>query len=405
MEIKTLLDRLGERTRIDRRKAQLIQNTRIQFMNRNDDHVNFFTGNLLGVYPIRYKTSDKELWLNDVAEMDANDIHEGLDKIKDFDTDWIRASDPVNLSSIWLLNKFYHSSLSNRDKEEVMKNIVLMLQYKLLSSILSRFFKYPADKAAAIATYEALSRKFELKVYESWQGLLEHRTKMILDPRGIHFPTFTRLNDDRSLILMIYDIQERLKKIVKNLYVIFLKVKEQNLRIRSTSQMVEIDGKIELKDITRTHTDYLRYLEDIISDKYTFIREELIEVICEIITTLPPQILKNVLLYVSERYDQRNDRFVKPLVNETLLHAFIYLNENQGIMTNPKDIAGLIIRLKNVYMASRMSDPQLLKMKDLADNIVKRSAQSRNPTTLSAARTGLQTYLVLRAFARNHYSG
>ena len=404
MEIKKLFDQLGNKTSIDRRKMLAIQSVRTGFMNRNDDHINFFSGNLLGVYPIRYKTSDKEVWLNDIAQINERDIKEGVSNIKHFEDDWVRANDPINLSSIWLLHKFNHSNLSNRDKETALRNTVLMLQYKFLSSLMAHWFKYPADKSTAIATYEALSRKFELKLHESWQGLLEHRTTMILDPKGIHYETFNKLNDDAAIIYMIYDIQERLKKIVKNLYMVFLKVKEQNLQIRSTSQMIEIDGKMELRDLTRTHTDYLRYLEDIITDKPTFIREELIDIICEIITSLPPQILKNVLIFCSDQYNPRNDRLVKPLLSETLLHAFIYLSENQGIMSNPKDIGGLILRLKNIYMASRMSDEHLLKMKELADKIVKKSAQSRNPTTLSAARTGLQTYIVLRAFSKNYYS-
>ena len=74
-------------------------------------------------------------------------------------------------------------------------------------------------------------------------------------------------------------------------------------------------------------------------------------------------------------------------------------------MASPSDLAGLIGKLKNLYSASRMSDPQLIKMRDLADKVVGRSVKSRNSAALASVRTGLQIYFVLRAFARKYYQG
>ncbi|MNR52451.1 hypothetical protein D3C85_1723040 [compost metagenome] len=55
-------------------------------------------------------------------------------------------------------------------------------------------------------------------------------------------------------------------------------------------------------------------------------------------------------------------------------------------------------------MASRMVDPTLLKMRDLADTIVNKSSTSKNKAMQASLRTGLQLYIVLRTFTMNYYS-
>jgi hypothetical protein len=55
-------------------------------------------------------------------------------------------------------------------------------------------------------------------------------------------------------------------------------------------------------------------------------------------------------------------------------------------------------------MASRMSDPSLLKAKEMADHIVDASIHSRNVSVAAATRTGLQLYIVLRCLAMQLYS-
>jgi hypothetical protein len=44
-------------------------------------------------------------------------------------------------------------------------------------------------------------------------------------------------------------------------------------------------------------------------------------------------------------------------------------------------------------------------MRDLGDKIVKKGVISRNAAALASVRTGLQLYLILRAFSRKHYQG
>lgn len=391
--------------KIDKRFVRMLRQLRLSFVNRNSDHVQFFGGNLLGVHPVRYRTSDREQWYDEVIEANESDLVESIRDLDSIDPTWVRASDPVNLSSVWLMYRIHNtSSLSARDKEQAILDVLLLLQYKFISSIMSHFFPYPADHAVAVATYEALSKKFDLKKYGSWQALLEARSESIMARSSIHYATYTKMTDDDAVIYMVSDIQARLREIVKKTSAVFYRVKEQNLRISSTSSTIEIDGMSELLDRQRDHSRYTRYLHSVISDKPTFIRQELIDVVGDVLHTMPERYLKETLSFCSDNYGGRGDPRIEKLIDEVLLHAYDYLSNNRGIMSGPSDLGSLITKLRNIYMASRMSDPVLISMRDLADGIVSDSISSRNKAVVASVRTGLQVYIVLRAFAMNHYS-
>lgn len=406
MSIKDVFEKNCDRVKVDRRLLSQIRELRIGFVNRNEDHLAFFTGNLLGVHPIRFRTVDRQRWFDEVLEVDESDVKRDVKEVEYLDPDWVRANDAMNLSCVWLLHRIQNStSLSARDKEQGLMDVLLMMQYKLLSSIMSHYFPYPADKATALSTYEALSRKFEIKQHGSWQALLEHRCRMVLDKQSIHFTTYDRMRTDEGVAYMINDVQQRLREIVKKYRAIFQRVKDQNLRITTTSTVIELDGETEIVERTRDHTDYTKYLKDIITDKPTFIRKELVDVIADAMHTMTEDHLYQALEYSSDNFGQRGDRNIDKLIDETLLHAYRYLSDNEGVMASPSDLAGLISKLKNLYSASRMSDPQLIEMRELADKIVAKSVRSRNSAALASVRTGLQLYIVLRAFARKYYQG
>lgn len=403
--IKEVFETNCDRVRINRRLIGQIRQLRVGFVNRNEDHLAFFSGNLLGVHPIRYRTIDRQRWFDEILEIDESDLKEDLKNVDYIDPDWVRVNDVMNLSCIWLLYRIQNSTLSNRDKRDGLRDTLLMLQYKYLSSIMAHYFPYPSDQATAVATYEALSRKFEIKQHGSWQALLDHRCTMILDESSIHYDTYQDMDGSESDVpYMVNDIQQRLREIVKKYTAIFIRVKDQNLRITSTSTVIELDGETDIIERTRDHTDYTKYLKDIIQDKPTFVRQELVDIISDAMHTMNPEHLYQTLNYCSDNAGRRGDRNIDALVDETLLHAYHYISENRGLMASPSDLAGLIGKLKNLYSASRMNDPQLIKMRDLADKIINRSVKSRNSAALASVRTGLQLYIVLRSFARNYYT-
>lgn len=375
------------------------------FINKNQEHIKFFGGNLLGVNPIKFLPSDKNEFLDDILNIDESDVREkilALPSIKN--EDWVRYTDIVNLSCLYLVHLIFKmpitASFTQKNKEHAMTTVLLILQYKFFSSIMSHYFKYPADEATALATYAALTKKFAIKQQGNWYNVLLQRSQNIVADSSIHIVTLQRFDDDNDIFYMISDIQGRLKEMVKKIWVVFAEIKQMDARILSTGGTIELDGKIVVRDIQTELGPYKKYIFKVITERNSFIKQDLIQIIGSAMHTMPEAVLFDVLNYVTDHY---NDKIVVDIINETLLHAFSYLSSDRRARESMSDIGNLIAKLRALYMASRSSDEMLLKMRDLGEKIVKKVVVGRSEAAVSSVRTGFLLYIILRTFTMKHY--
>jgi len=414
--IKEVFDEGCPDLKVDREFIKKLHQYAQAFANKNDDHIAFFGGTLMGVHPVRFRTEDRNRWFDDILQADDLAIEEELHKLPAIVPSRQVSSDVMNLSCLWLTHRIYTSPhLSQKEKEDAMVDAILVLQYKFITSILAHWFRYPADEAVATATYAALSKKFGLKVHGSWRALLLARTHDILAKGTIHYRTYTNFNDDLAVVYMVNDIQGRIKDILKNIRDVFETVsKDPKGLIRSTSATVTLDGVTKVRDKQRNFIIYRRYLHEVITDKETFIRDELVDIVASAMNAMPRRHLVEALTYMAQNSGKlpsgtkvsQTHRLADPridkLIDETLTHAFAELTTNRT--TNTSDIGGLVARMRSLYMASRGSDPTLLEMRSLAEGIAADGISSRNGSVIAAVRTGILLYIVLRTFTRNHYA-
>lgn len=387
--------------KIDSSLVKKIHRYNSAFVNRNEDHVHFFGGNLLGVYPVRFRTTDRIEWYDEVLSINEDPIYERIIKLPTVNEEWVRGTDVMNLTCVWLTHKFYNTTMSHKDKEQAMVDVLMTFHFKLITSIMAHYFKYPADESVALATYAALSKKFALKQYGSWYGMLEARCRDIIDPKSIHYRTIQKFDDDAAVQYMITDIQGRLRGIVKKLYVVFDQVRAQDAKIMTMGGMVELDGKAVVRDMARNYNPYKRYLHEIVTDRVRFIKPELVGVVANAMHTMPEKLLGDSLEYVSA--NAAKDKHIDEMLDEILLHAFDYLHHDHSAFARTNDITSVITALRGVYMSSRSTDPALMKMRKLAEDVVKKSAKTKNDSVIASVRTGLCLYCVLRTLSMKHY--
>lgn len=391
---------------IDSKLVKRLSHFKHAFINKNDDHIKFFGGNLLGVEIVRYLQADRDEWFSEVLDVDDVSLTEALYSLEIINEEYKRTSDVVNLTSVWLLHAIQNSSkLSATEKEKAMIDVVYMLQVKFITSIFAHYFKFPADKEIAQAVYESLSRKYALKQAGSWNALFTERSKDVIAHNSIHFKTIKNFDDDDAILYMITDIQGRIREVVKKMYAVLIQMRDNKDRIHTTTSIaLTTDGEAILKDRQRSFSTYKRYIHSVIPDRQTFIRDEVVSVITDAMHTMSPKLFLDVLEYCSANYGKTNHTEIGDLCDETLLHAFEFLSTNRALLRNQGDLSKLLTRLRSLYMASRMVDPALLKMRDLADSIVAKSSSSKNKAMQASLRTGLELYIVLRTFTMNYYS-
>src|SRR5690606_8530371 len=144
-------------------------------------------------------------------QIDGRDLRQAILAVPTMDDVGRVAADNFNISCCWIAHRFYKSDLPPRVKEKGMKLSMDILQYKLMSSIHSHYFKFAVDQNVAEATYAELSRKFDIKRYGSWRAVLDSRSENIIATGEIHEQTIRRFDDDMAIVRMIQDIQFRLR--------------------------------------------------------------------------------------------------------------------------------------------------------------------------------------------------
>lgn len=393
---------------LDSRLAKSIQDYKTQFINRNSEHVEFFGGNLTGVQVIRFHGGDRARWFSEVLGLTQEEIDsltERVHSLKSINPEFAVSSDIMNLSCLWLTYALATSTkLNSKQREEAQFNTILILNIKLITSLLFHYFKYPADKEVARATYNALDYKFAIRQKGSWIGVLESRSNDILDSGSIHAKVFKLFNNDEAIVYAANDIQGRLRDMLKNIYAVFMRVHEQGSRIISTSAVIEHDGVEVLRDRTKSLANYTRYLISVVPDENSLLKEELLQVIERQMRTMPTRGFRQTLQWFSTAHGGKDTTRIDQALADLLLHAFDYLQANRFLMRNTTDLASILTKLKGTYTSSRNTNQELITLRTTFEKFVKEATGIRNDAVIASIRTGVMLYLVMRALAMKHYT-
>ncbi|WJJ55208.1 hypothetical protein [Xanthomonas phage RTH11] len=389
---------------VDVKLIQRLREFERAIVNRNEDHIAFFGGQLTGVHPMRFRPTDRDRWFAEVLEIDDLLIEEGIKRLP-HDQTWVRANDAFNQSCIWLTHRIMTSNLSPALKEEGATLTIQIMQYKLMGSLLHNFWQYPADQGTAQATLAAMSRKYLIKTSKSWYDLLEKRAKDMVSTRSVHRRAYMEMRSDDDVIKMINDIQNRLKELIKSISKVFYDLHAKGVRVNSEKSVREIDGTVVLQDRTKQFSTFIRYLHGVMDDPKSFIRDELVDVIADGMHTMNPRHLVETLEWMSRNRMVPRHEYITELADESLIYAFDLISSDRSLYNARGGLTPLIAKLRSMYMASRMSNESLLKTKELSERVVTQAIKTKNDSVIASVRTGVQLYLVLRAMAMQYYQG
>ena len=403
-EIKAVFEKLCSHLEPNEKLAKQLREFRVAFMTKNPEHMAFFGGNLTGVQVVRFTPKDRDKFFSDICLVDEYELEEELCKTSEIKAEWKVSSDALNHMCMWLIHIYNTSELNEKVKHAAMMEIGLILYYRFLTSVLYRFFPYPADPALAEAVYAQMSNKYGIKQYGNWQTLLEVRVADLIDKNSIHYRTLLNYDNDKDIIYLINGSQGRIKDIMKNIASLFAQVKQKGTRVRTSTMLLEHDGDMILKDKTQGLQKYSQYMHSIITDQSSFIKYEIIDILEKIVPTAPPKLLEQVLIWCSNNYSYVNKDMVRVMIDKVILHSFSYLENNRTVYKASSDLPNLISRLKGSYSSSRSSDKLLLDIRETVEYVIKLTDVTKNNVVVAALRTALMLYIVIRAFTMSHYS-
>ena len=401
-QIKSIMDEHGKHLRFDSRLVGQLERFVQNFINKSPEHVKCLGSNLTGVNRLSWSLDDRLEWEENFLQIDGRELRQAILAIPHMDDVGRVAGDNFNISCCWLAHRFYKSDLPPRVKEKGMKLSMDILQYKLLSSIHSHYFKYPVDQNVAEATYAELSRKFDIKRYGSWRAVLDSRSENIIATGEIHEQTIRQFDDDIAIVKMIQDIQFRLRDKIKNIWEVMANVIEKDMKFGSVSSTIELDGALVTRDIERLSTEYIHFIKEAAAERDRFIKPDLVDVIESVMSTMPEKPFEQLLVIFTEKVS-RSDKNALRLVELTMEHLFNVVLADRKTTMRMNDIPAVLNRIRGLYTASRSNNDILEQMKEITEKFVRKDVKIVNNANVAALRTGLLLYIVLRAMVKEHY--
>lgn len=403
--IKSVFDEICSGLVIDKNWATKLARFRLQFTLRNDEHIEFFGGNLFGVNVVRFTPSDRAFLFEELLETDELYVENELEKLPTIIKKFQVTSDAFNNACIWLLHRIKNEKdLDSKTQHQAMMDVGLIMNYRFFTSLIFGRFKYPANREVATLVYASLSRKFAIKRLGNWNAVFNERVSEIIAKNSIHYRTILYMDDDLAVRYAISDIQGRLRSMATLLMREHMLKSEENERITTSSSSMEHDGQVILKDRERSLSKYLDYIKSVVSDGPGFIKLELVSVIEQLMPTMPPKHFSQVLSYFVSNSNKINRKESDDILDATLIHAFGYLFQNRQLIRSTNDLPQILGRLKGTYSSSRNTDQDLMKLKTSLEKIVKRETRINHAGNIAAIRTGVLLYIVARSLTKEHYS-
>lgn len=415
MEIKNLFDDRFKNVVYDSRFARDVAVFTKTFENKGE-HANFFGSGLLGTVRIRWTNTETNGFFDDILKIDPDDLKADIDELDCIDPSHIVTTDAFNLMIVYCVHRAMTSGkLSAVQRKETAINLLRILHFKFICGIITRYFPHGTDVQIALRTYEAMTNRFDLKIYKTWGKLITARAQSIIEPHGIHAKTIQTFTDDDAVKYMLSDIQTRIRTVIKTLTALYYQVRENDGRVISVSSMVEVEGNLELRDVKRAFPKYRRYLFEQMTDPASFIRLELVDILTKnapsqkkaLIATLQytslhvinPETLFNTNRGKEVKQSKETRQLVE-FTERTLEYTFDFIH-GKGI--NPRNLVELIGSIKAVLNASRNKEPEVMYLRTEGDKIVRAATSKREPTPVSAERTLFILYLILRTLTMNYY--
>lgn len=385
----------------NRKLLQQILTLERQFIRKNEEHLAFFGGNLIGVYRPKWLEEDTLTWIEDVLHIPSfPELERAVHSHPDIEPSFHIAGSVVNLSMVYAVHKALTTKdLNEKDQYRLAHSILNLLQYKFLTSIHWNFFRrYAADESIAIAVYESLNRKTMLRRERTWQGLIHHRSDLILEPKSPrdkvnHRQTLLDFSDAEDIVGLLSDTHGKIKSIIKGLNDKYYAIRDAEGRIKLVSNFKTIGEDITLRDAKNRYMELRERLNDIIPRTSTFVRSDLLEGIGEVVTTVSLRQLEVVLRWFSDNYQSRKiAKDHEELVTTLVVYTFDFAKKRKIDVNSAADI---ILALLDVLRSSRATEPEVLRIRELAGNVVMDALEVDFNATVASTRIALVLYILL----------
>ena len=400
--LKQVLDEEFVHVKFDNSLSKRLYDFQLRYVNLNEEHLNFFGGHSLGVQVLRFKDSDVSYFFDIVLEVDFDIIRKRIaDEVPAINQDFKVSSDTYNIVCMYVIHRFLiEAKVNEKVKESACYNTALLFFYRCISALMNHYFnRGPADPATAEAAFSRLNKKFLIKRLGTWAALMDFRAKALLDKESIHLKDLKSFRDDYAIVYAINNSQGAIRSVMKPYYREFILVHEQGIRISSTSAtMVDAEGKEVVKERTKGVDSQIPVFLDMMSDRDSFIKKDLIDIVRSINRNTSVSAIETVLDWMSKSsIDPQLSSIVKGFTTDVLVYSQDLI-DNRMPEVNRRDFATILVKVKNYYLSTRIENNEIDKIRLVGEDIIKRSLNRKkiHRSLIMSTRTSVILYITLR---------
>lgn len=399
---KEVLDELFKDVAFDKNFYKKINYLNIQFLLKGENKT-FFGSQLIGCYIVKYTTSDKSDFFEFLFDMDYEYVDDHIKKIETIYKEFKIARDSVNLVSFYIAHRFLSNKLlSKKDSFEYAKEILNYFNYRTLVTLTSNYFIYPISEEEALSIFERLSNKYIIKKVKNWKEYCDYRSEEYLKSK--FYDLLLKMNDDDALPNAINDLYSRTKDTIKNIYSEFMDMYEKDEALVKRKNVInDIEGQEVISDIFNHNENAINNILSSLNDRNTFIKNDLVDVTCEIIKNLSFKHLYECLNIVFNytHKNHKNYEEVTLLIKRIIVYVFSYLQRNEVFLTNKNNILKILDLVIGNLLYARSTDKEIDNIKNDIINIIKLSYKEENKKisnkSLNNLKNGFFIYIVLKS--------
>lgn len=372
------------------------------WLNKNDNHTEFFSNGLLGTPAIRYgNKQDGHRWLTEVLDIDdVNQYTIDLTNTKEINKDWKISSDPITLSYIYVFHLLMNSTMASKNVLEITaKYALVMMHARWMSGLMVTRFPNPASPDIALALFESLDGRTDIKVHGSWLALFESRaTDIMSDKRNGYGTTFKELKDERRVVTAINDLDRSLVSTINELTEKFHILAKEKVKIITTTTIGSVDGEKVIKDYVNKVDQLQRDMKTIVMSPQSFIKDDLLEYCIDVVSTASKITLEDTLNYLSDNI--RNDKDISILIDNSVTYI---VNMARVEKVDMSDVSTIVYKLHRVFRSSGTKQELALKIKDLCGQMTEKALPRAKESVRVSTRLALFIYIALRMLSMGYY--
>lgn len=382
------------------------------WIKKNENHINFLGGNLLGPNEIVFSDADRITYFDIIGIYNSKELGNEILNLKDILALKKEAEkegkkgerkvsfDVFNLSIIWLCHEF---SIYYKDDikkyHEAVDLIYFIYAVKVFGSRYILFFsKYSLEVETAKAVYEKLSGKFLIKKYDNWDRVINHLGKKLYSTEESGFDSKVRNMNTIDSMYIAQDLHGSITSIFKNIFEVTLEVKEAGEKLRTTSSIDTTGEEDQIKNLLDSPITYIEYMKNIVVSQTGFVDFTVVDIVTSIYPKINDKIFKQTLTAIS-MYALEDKVINEYFIEMPILLSIEYLGNTSNNYTS--NIESVVVALKNYWSSSSVKQKDVNITKDKIRKFLEKNTTYSSKHIISNMVLAIIMYVFIKAVRRD----